>query len=217
MLKKQGGVSAWNKWRFEHPDIVPDLREADLREADLREADLRSANLIGANLYGADLNLATLREANLFKANLRRANLSRANLIGANLRGSNLHMADLREADLHGSTFGHTSMGDVNLNGVKGLETIGHLGPSSIGIDTIYRSKGKIPDVFLRGVGVPDNFITYMKSLAGAPGAFEFYSCFISYSSKDEAFAKCLYVDLQSKGVRCWFAPEDVKIGDRFR
>jgi hypothetical protein len=26
-----------------------------------------------------------------------------------------------------------------------------------------------------------------------------------------------LYADLEVKGVRCWFAPEDLKIGDRFR
>lgn len=26
-----------------------------------------------------------------------------------------------------------------------------------------------------------------------------------------------MYADLQSKGVRCWFAPEDIKIGDKFR
>jgi hypothetical protein len=44
----------------------------------------------------------------------------------------------------------------------------------------------------------------------------EFYSAFISYSSKDEALAKRLYADLQAKGVRCWFAPEDLKIGDKF-
>lgn len=54
-----------------------------------------------------------------------------------------------------------------------------------------------------------------MRSLTAK--AIEFYSCFISYSSKDEEFAKRLYNDLQDKGVRCWFAPEDLKIGDRFR
>ncbi|MEW6738036.1 MAG: protein kinase, partial [Acidobacteriota bacterium] len=43
------------------------------------------------------------------------------------------------------------------------------------------------------------------------------YSCFISYSSKDQEFAEKLYADLQSKGVRCWFAPKDLKIGDKFR
>ena len=54
-----------------------------------------------------------------------------------------------------------------------------------------------------------------MKSLVGK--ALEFYSCFISYSSQDDAFAERLHADLQQKGVRCWFAPEDLKIGDKFR
>jgi hypothetical protein len=30
-------------------------------------------------------------------------------------------------------------------------------------------------------------------------------------------FARRLHADLQARGVRCWFAPEDLKIGDRFR
>jgi hypothetical protein len=90
-----------------------------------------------------------------------------------------------------------------------------HQGPSIIGIDTIYRSGGNIPEVFLRGAGVSEDFITFMKSLVGKP--IEFYSCFISYSSKDQEFAERLHSDLRSKNVRCWFAPEDLKIGDRLR
>ncbi len=39
------------------------------------------------------------------------------------------------------------------------------------------------------------------------------YSCFISYSSKDQDFAERLHADLQNKGVRCWFAPHDLPIG----
>ncbi len=77
----------------------------------------------------------------------------------------------------------------------------------------IYRSHGKIPLAFLRGAGVPDNFIEYMAPLTGK--ALEFYSCFISYSTKDQEFADRLHDDLQNKGVRCWFAPHDLKIGDR--
>jgi nucleoside-diphosphate-sugar epimerase len=42
-------------------------------------------------------------------------------------------------------------------------------------------------------------------------------SCFISYSSKDEKFAYQLYNDLLNEGVPCWFAPEDLKIGEKFR
>jgi hypothetical protein len=54
-----------------------------------------------------------------------------------------------------------------------------------------------------------------MRSLTGA--AFDFYSVFISYSSADQAFAERLHAGLQAKAVRCWFAPEDLKIGDKFR
>ncbi len=78
---------------------------------------------------------------------------------------------------------------------------------------TIYKSKGKIPEVFLRGAGVPDNFIAYVRSLVDNP--IQFYSCFISYSTKDQEFAERIHADLQSRGVRCWFAPEDVKGGKK--
>jgi hypothetical protein len=95
------------------------------------------------------------------------------------------------------------------------LETVQHRGPSYIDILTIYRSKGQIPEVFLRGAGVPDDFVTYIPSLTSE--AIQYYSCFISYSRKDQAFVERLYADLQSKGVRCWYAPEDMKIGDKIR
>jgi hypothetical protein len=51
--------------------------------------------------------------------------------------------------------------------------------------------------------------------ISGKP--IEPYSCFISYSNQDDEFAQRLHADLQQKGVRCWFAPEDLKIGDKFR
>ena len=50
-----------------------------------------------------------------------------------------------------------------------------------------------------------------------ADSLIQFYSCFISYASKDSTFAERLYADLQNKGVRCWFAPEDMKVGDPIR
>jgi len=134
----------------------------------------------------------------LSETNLGQADLSRANLIGA---------------DLTGASTGYTTFGDNGLSDVKGLETVQHAVPSTIGIDTIYRSQGKIPLPFLRGAGVPDNFIGYMGSLTAR--ALEFYSCFISYSTKDQEFADRLYADLQNKGVRCWFAPHDIQAGKK--
>ncbi len=45
----------------------------------------------------------------------------------------------------------------------------------------------------------------------------QYHSCFISYSHRDESLARRLHADLQDKGVRCWFAPHDMHIGDKIR
>jgi hypothetical protein len=242
--RKANHEAAWNNWKKAYStEIVPDLSKADLSEANLRGANLRDARLGGANLRnaklsGANLGRAKLRGAKLIHAklidarlrgadltgvDLSNANLSNANVIGAslagaNVTGANLFHANLSSADLRGANLTRaiilsTAFGDNDLSDVKGLETVQHNGPSTIGIDTIYRSQGKIPLAFLRGAGVPDNFIEYMGSLTGK--ALEFYSCFISYSTKDQDFADRLYADLQNKGVRCWFAPHDIQAGKK--
>jgi hypothetical protein len=54
----------------------------------------------------------------------------------------------------------------LDLRNVKGLEQLRHHGPSTVGIDTLHRSAGAIPDAFLRGCGVPDAMIEYAQSLA---------------------------------------------------
>ena len=205
------GVDAWNKWRDEHSVIRPDLIGANLIEANLFAANLFGAYLLEADLSGAALMGADLSRADLSAANLSGAALLEANLSWANLSWANLSGANLSGADLSGGTVNWTVFGAVNLSVAKGLESVIHSGPSTIGIDTVYASQGRIPEVFLRGAGVPDEFITYMRSLVGRP--IEFYSCFISYSSRDQEFADRLHADLQDKGVRCWFAPEDIQGG----
>ena len=218
------------------------LSEANLSDADLSGVKLRGANLSQADLSGADLTEgdpdlintdldsvaadlngaylrwakligADLREAKLVGANLRWADLTRADLRGADLREANLRDASLSGANLSGAKVGWTIFGGVDLSTVEGLDTINHEGPSTVGIDTLYQSGGKIPEVFLRGAGVPDNFIAYASALVGQP--IEFYSCFISYSTKDQPFADRLHADLQAKGVRCWFAPRHVSGGKK--
>jgi TIR domain-containing protein len=62
---------------------------------------------------------------------------------------------------------------------------------------------------------MPDIFITYLPSLISQ--AISFNSCFISYSNADLIFASKLYRNLRDEGVQCWFAPEDLIIGDRIR
>ncbi len=182
-----------------------------LFKAKLRGAKLKGAILERAQLFRADLSKADLSEATLIRADLREAILE-----GANLRGAYIGRADFREANLTGADFwgakaGATNFVNVDLSAAKGLAKVVHYGGSTVGIDTIYKSRGKIPEVFLRGCGVPDEFIAYIGSMVGRP--IEYYSCFISYSTKDQEFADRLYADLQAKGVRCWFAPHDIQGG----
>jgi uncharacterized protein YjbI with pentapeptide repeats len=193
-----------------------DLRGADLRGASLGAANLRGAHLMGANLrrsilWEADLRGANLREANLIEANLMEANLMEAYLRGANLRGADLSLAFLSGArlggaNLTGANLFSTVFVDTNLTDVIGMETCNHHGPSIIDHRTLERSPF-LPLSFLRGVGLPDNFIALLNQ------AIQHYSCFISYSTKDQEFAERLHADLQNKGVRCWFAPHDLPVG----
>ena len=108
-----------------------------------------------------------------------------------------------------------TTLGELDLRTVIGLKTVRHNGPSHLSINTLYESKGHIPEAFVRGTGAPDSFIEYMHALTNQP--IQYYTCFISYSSKNQDFAERLYADLQSNGVRCWYAPEDLKWGAHIR
>jgi uncharacterized protein YjbI with pentapeptide repeats len=238
------GVDVWNQWRTQHPQIQPELSRTSLGKSLLRGANLSGANLTRTNLSDVDLKDANLCEAILShtnlggsilnNANLRRASLKQAILIGAdlsyadlnqanlndaylnraNLTGTNLSNADLSGANFDKAKIGWTVFGNNNLSNVGGLATVEHLGPSTLGIDTLHNSYNVSED-FLRRAGIPEAFITYTRILNAR--ANEFDSCFISYSSKDQQFVERLHVDLQAKGVKCWFAPKDLKIGENIR
>ena len=188
--------------------IRADLVRVDLWETNLTKADFRWSYLIGTDLKHANLNQADLRWSHMSEVNLSEANLSEANLIKASLTKANLHHANLKDI-----TVAWTHFDDVDLSATKELYTAKHFGPSSIGIDTIIRSNGKIPETFLRETGVSENFIQNMALLTEK--GLSYHSCFISHSVKDAEFVEKLYTDLQNRGVRCWPASGDMKIGDK--
>jgi uncharacterized protein YjbI with pentapeptide repeats len=131
---------------------------------------------IEPDLSGADLTRADLYEFYLGRANLSEANLSKANCTNAQFEG--------------------TVLGATNLTETKGLESAVHAGRSVIDIRTLAKSSN-LPLSFLRGCGLPDVLIEYLPSLLSQP--IQFYSCFISYSTKDQPFAERLHADLQNK------------------
>jgi uncharacterized protein YjbI with pentapeptide repeats len=229
----KSGIPEWNKWRHSQLQSYNPIRgkhlssfAVDLTCADLRVADLSNAQLFYADLTGARLESASLASVNFggiriqagprigFTVQLPGANLRNAKLGGALLSHATFDETQLENADFTGAMFGRTRFLDVNLSAVKGLEFCEHNEPSYLDYFTLLKS-GSLPLAFLRGCGLPDSFINYLPSLFQQP--IQFYSCFISYSSKDQDCAERLYADLQSKGVRCWFAPEDMKIGAKLR
>jgi len=85
------------------------------------------------------------------------------------LRGTDLSGATLSETDLSFATMAATILVKNRLSSVRGLDTIKHLGPSTIDLDTWASSDSPLPESFLRGVGAPDPLIHYQGSLLNRP------------------------------------------------
>jgi len=209
-----GGVTSFDAHVFDASNVHM-LCDTDLSNANLRGALLRETNLFNANLSHALLRGADLSNANLPEANLSGTELSGANLCGAHLHGADLSWAKLRGANLHDASIGHTVFAHVDLREVKGLAQIHHMGPSRVELHTIQLPQDGSALHFLRGVGMPDEWIDFWRTSMMLP--IQYHSCFISYASPDETLARRLHADLQASGVRCWFSPHDLKIGDKFR
>ncbi len=198
------------------------LSRADLRGADLTNADLRAANFEAADLRAAMLCQADLRAANLFQADARRSNGRGADFRRADLSDANFQEAFLREArfgecrllntnftraclaaaDFGSAIAGGTLWNAVDLSEAKRLESLLHQGPSSVGIDAIYQSRGRVPAAFLRGCGVEEDFIANVPGLASK--SLQFYPLLIVHAEEDRNQAEQLAQALKQRGVRCW-------------
>ena len=198
-----------------------DLSRASMDGSELVDCWFRMARLPRARLVGATVIRCDFENANLQESNWRAATIVNSSFdgarFGADLAGAVIRSVSVDCTDFTSAELGQTLWSDVDLSTAMGLEKVSHSSASTIGLDTIVRSRGKIPESFLRGCGVPDEVIAYVRSVGQSGKAIELYSCFISYSNKDQAFCQRLHNDLQAAGVRCWFAPEDLKIGDKLR
>ena len=239
-LIKQG-ADAISEWRTANPSVQLDLRSADLSAANLSAADLSAANLSAANLSAANLSAANLSAANLSAANLSAANLSAANLSAANLSAADLSAADLSAAnlsaanltaaDLSGARFGGTNLGALDVSVAIGLSTVIHVSPSTIGVDTLTISKGRIPKEFLGGCGLepwqvleaklydPEMNSAQLADLQAevfslrTQGPMFLGGIFVSYSHEDRSFVEKLEERLKKEGARIWRDVKDAEAG----
>ena len=216
-----------------------DLREADMTSAiasgaNLRGADLRNANLAGVNLDGATLSEANFSGADLTNANLDRTNLDRANFTGANLTGTSLNGASLSrtnlseatlnaadfyeavlndvatgEADFNNCIIGYTVFQNCALDAALGLDSVRHDAPSTIGLDTLLRSRGALPQSFILGSGIPVAVANIQDAVADAPVTT--LEVHISCADGDIEFARDLEANLRAQGVRTWVFSESFR------
>jgi hypothetical protein len=226
ILKK--GVYMWNMWRSENPDVVPDLsgenffefRHFDRGSHSLSGGVFSHVNFSGAKLGFTSFALCNLTDADFSNADLYSATFKEAYLLSATFKGATLSDTDfigamLDDSDFTGATMDRTRLDSDEIAVAKGLDKVIHRGPSVISIEGLLRSRSNIPEGFLRGCGVPESLIVQIPALVAAMQPIQFYSCFISYSGKNEDFARRLHSRMREAELRVWFAPEDMKGGDK--
>ncbi|MAG94555.1 MAG: hypothetical protein CMJ48_12530 [Planctomycetaceae bacterium] len=173
------------------------LRAADLSNATLTDVDLADASLRNAECSGAVLTDVDLTEADLTNACFDGAQLKRVRFNGANLTGCRFGGASFSEC-----RFGWSVLGNIDFGQSVGLETSVHDAPSTVGIDTLDRSLGKIPETFLLDAGLASETIARFSDdespLIRRP------VCLISHTENELAFAKTMQKILRQKGVLCW-------------
>ena len=107
MLKK--GVRAWNSWRNNNPDVIPQLSGIHLRKGKFDNLD--GYNLDHANLAGFRGVFISMQYASLIEANMEKAELE-----GGSFIGSNFSRANLKKINILHSRFSRAIFLEANLD-----------------------------------------------------------------------------------------------------
>lgn len=218
------------------------LKDANLEGTNLSKTNLIGCNFQGANLKGVNLSPSSMVEADLYQANLQEANLSGVQLRDSFLVMANFTRATFSGVGLKGANIGATNFTDTMLSLIdfsgaiypsqppfeKGLPNIVDLNTlqktarayalrtemkkahPEINFDEAMGPQGPLMD-FLARCGLEQSVLSSFEDWSTESGSYS--SVFISYSSKDEEFAKQLYERLVQSGVSAWFAPKDIRGG----
>jgi uncharacterized protein YjbI with pentapeptide repeats len=222
--------------------IGADLSDARFSDVDMTQANLKDAIFVHANLQSVLLEQANLENADFSRSNVYGLRFKDAFLLNANIKGAEFNNVTFNKTDLSFVTFegamlngvsftdsdishasmGYTSLIDSDLSSSRGLDTIVHIGKSNISTNTLFSSKGEIPEVFLRGCGLSDweietaklykpnltnqeiDEILYRVHDLRAHQPVQISPLFISYSHADSGFVDKMEKSLDKLGIRFW-------------
>ncbi len=165
------------------------LNEADLSGAILHYTSFYNVDLIKARLDGAAVHFASwlgcnFSDASLIRTEFLQLTASQIGFCGANLRNVEFYGALLSEVDFSGAelsdsiwvgttvmegrfersrvagmSFAGVALVDCELSGALGLEKIVDTKNSTLGVDTLWKNKGLLPESFLRAMQVPPELL----------------------------------------------------------
>ncbi len=196
------GTREWNEWRRQNPTVQPDLNWVKFVDAGFHGMNFTKVRLIHAYFY-----LTSFWDTDFTQANM--------------VCTSFIH-ADFQRANFEGVILQNTAFAGVDFQEARGLELANHSGPSHISFSTLTRSRGAIPEVFLRGCGLTDweiefaklyvpeqssskiNDILYRIHSLRASQPIQISPLFISYSHADTDFVDRLEKHLEKSHIRFW-------------
>ena len=211
--------SNFHQWSF----VDCDFTECDLTNIAAQGSYWRNAIFRGAKISG-DLVVARFYIADF---------------TGATVKNCGLPGAELRFVRLNGTTF-WPYLGDTDINSwsvinsdLSGLQnpTSGcHEYPSNVDIASLQKTAAGLVEnkqtpeglsTFFEECGLPREILDVFATWSSFSKAVDqeqtaednYYSCFISYSSRDDKFAKRIHGELTARGVHCWMDSHEMVPG----
>lgn len=206
--------SAFNGAILDGADISQtELMQCSMYNATLRHVKALKTAFVAVDFDGADLQYGNLAKAHFLNNSFCQTDCSHADLTESFHFRSLFRDAKLLSTQFEGATFSDNLIADTDLSQTLNLDLVKHLGPTSLTLDTLLMSRGRVSDSFLRGSGVSNELVAQLLVLFKDRPAIEYASCFISYSHKDEEFCKLLHSRMRDEKLRVWYAPEDMPGG----
>lgn len=205
--------------------VDSDFSRTRFVDSNFRNTNARNCKFISSFLEKIKLEKSQWDNVNflgskILKSNFWLSHFDKCIFVGAKFDRVNLCEAQLVQNDFENAEFseceiGPTKLFENNFYNVSGLDQFYHRSTSSIDVRTVMNPNFELPNTFLRGIGIPNVLLDYLPSLKASNNPLQFYSCFISYSHQDEEFARKLYSRLRDSDISVWFAPEDLRGGEK--